>query len=327
MGIDLQHGQESAQRAADLARRVTEVLQKAVVGHESTLQALLVAVLARGHVLLEGVPGTAKTLLVKALAVALGMDFKRVQMTPDLMPSDIVGTNVYEAQSQTFRLRRGPVFTTILLADEVNRAPAKTQSALLEAMQERQVTVDGERHELPANFTVFATQNPVEYEGTYPLPEAQLDRFLFKLLMPYPAAQAEDEMLARVNAGFDADRLAQAGVQPVTTAEELGAVRASLQALGAEPPVLHYIGEVIRATRTNPNVVLGCSPRAAVMLLQASKVLAGLRGRAFVTPDDVKAVAAPTLRHRLILRPEADIEGMTADQVITGVLATVEVPR
>lgn len=327
MGIDLEQGQQSAQRASELARRVTEVLQRAVVGHENTLQALLVAVLARGHVLLEGVPGTAKTLLVKALAIALGMDFKRVQMTPDLMPSDIVGTNVYDAQGQAFRLRRGPVFTTILLADEINRAPAKTQSALLEAMQERQVTVDGERHELCADFTVFATQNPVEYEGTYPLPEAQLDRFLFKLLMPYPSPEAEDQMLSRVNAGFDSDHLAEAGVQPVTSAEELGAVRASLQGLGAEPAVLHYIGEVIRATRTNPNVVLGCSPRAAVMLLQASKVLAGLRGRAFVTPDDVKAVAAPTLRHRLILRPEADIEGMTADQVIAGVLATVQVPR
>lgn len=327
MGIDPEHGHQSAQRAADLARRVTEVLQKAVVGHENTLQALLVAVLARGHVLLEGVPGTAKTLLVKALAIALGVEFKRVQMTPDLMPSDILGTNVYDTHSQTFRLRRGPVFTTILLADEINRAPAKTQSALLEAMQERQVTVDGERHELPANFTVFATQNPVEYEGTYPLPEAQLDRFLFKLLMPYPSVQAEDEMLARVNAGFDPDRLAQAGVHAVTSAEELGAVRASLQHLSAQPPVVHYIGEIIRATRTHPSVVLGCSPRAAVMLLQASKVLAALRGRAFVTPDDVKAVAAPALRHRLILRPEADIEGVTADQVIAGVLATVEVPR
>ena len=327
MGIDLGHGEEAARRAADLAQRVTEVLQKAVVGHEHTLQALLVAVLARGHVLLEGVPGTAKTLLVKALAIALGMEFKRIQLTPDLMPSDILGTNVYDAQTQTFRLRRGPVFTAILLADEINRAPAKTQSALLEAMQERQVTVDGERHELPPDFTVFATQNPVEYEGTYPLPEAQLDRFLFKLVMPYPSAQAEDEMLARVNAGFDADHLEKAGVRAVTDAQELGAVRASLQGLTAQPAVLHYIGEIVRATRTHPSVALGCSPRAAVMLLQASKVLAGLRGRAFVTPDDVKAMAMPALRHRLILRPEADIEGVTADQVIAGVLATVEVPR
>lgn len=321
------HDPFAASRAVDLTGRITATLRKAIVGHETTMQQLLVAVLARGHVLLEGVPGTAKTLLVKALSIALGMEFKRVQMTPDLMPSDILGTNVFDVSSQSFHLRQGPIFTTVLLADEINRAPAKTQSALLEGMQERQVTIDGERHVLSENFTVFATQNPIEYEGTYPLPEAQLDRFLFKLLVPYPEASAEDELLGRYHAGFDADRLAEAGVAAVTDGAELSEVRREIQGLGAEPDLLHYIGEIVRATRDNPNLVLGCSPRAAVMLLQASKVLAGLRGRSFVTPDDVKAVALPALRHRLILRPEADIEGLSPDDVIQGVLATVEVPR
>ncbi len=314
-------------QASDLATRVTGSLSKAIVGHDAVIQQLLVAVLARGHVLLEGVPGTAKTLLVKALSISLGMEFKRAQMTPDLMPSDILGTNVFDLASQTFHFRPGPIFTTILLADEINRAPAKTQSALLEGMQERQVTVDGERHVLPENFTVFATQNPIEYEGTYPLPEAQLDRFTFKLLVPYPESEAEDELLQRYSDGFDADRLEEAGVTAVTSDEELGRVRREIQGIRAEPPVLHYIGEVVRATRTNPNLVLGCSPRAGVMLLQTSKTLAALRGREFLTPDDVKAIALPTLRHRLILRPEADIEGLSPDQVIEGVLATVEVPR
>ena len=314
-------------RAGDLAGRISGALARAVVGHEATIQQLLVAVIARGHVLLEGVPGTAKTLLVKALALALGMEFKRVQMTPDLMPSDILGTNVFDLTSNAFHLRRGPIFTTVLLADEINRAPAKTQSALLEGMQERQVTIDGERHELPQSFTVFATQNPVEYEGTYPLPEAQLDRFLFNLLLPYPDPAAEDELLQRVQDGFDADHLREAGVAPVTDADELAAVRREVQGIMTQPPVLHYIGEIVRATRINPNLVLGCSPRAAVMLLQASKALAALRNRAFVTPDDVKALALPALRHRLILRPEADIEGITPDEIIQAALATVDVPR
>ena len=317
----------AATRAGDLARRISDTLGKAIVGHETTIQQLLVAVLARGHVLLEGVPGTAKTLMVKALAITLGMEFKRVQMTPDLMPSDILGTNVFDLTSNEFHLRPGPIFTTILLADEINRAPAKTQSALLEGMQERQVTIDGERHVLSENFTVFATQNPIEYEGTYPLPEAQLDRFMFKLLVPYPESAAEDELLRRYHEGFDADRLEEAGVGPVTNDEELAEVRREIQSAGAEPAVLHYVGEIVRATRGNPSLVLGCSPRAAVMLLQASKVLAGLRGRGFVTPDDVKAIATPTLRHRMILRPEADIEGLSPDDVIEGVLATVPVPR
>jgi len=248
-------------------------------------------------------------------------------MTPDLMPSDITGTQVFDLAGNRFHFRRGPIFTTVLLADEINRAPAKTQSALLEGMQERQVTVDGQRHELPEDFTVFATQNPIEYEGTYALPEAQLDRFMLKLLVPYPAPEAEDELLQRYNQGFDADRLAEAGVTPVTDDAEIAQVRREIQSVNAEPGLLHYVGEIVRSTRENPNLILGCSPRAAVMLLKASKVLAGLRGRTFVTPDDVKAIALPALRHRLILRPEADIEGLSPDAVLQGVLAGVEVPR
>ena len=314
-------------RAIDLANRVSESLSRAIVGHEATIQQLLVAVLARGHVLLEGVPGTAKTLLVKALALTLGMEFKRVQMTPDLMPSDITGNQVFDLAGNQFHFHPGPIFTTVLLADEINRAPAKTQSALIEGMQERQVTIDGTPHALPENFTVFATQNPIEYEGTYPLPEAQLDRFMLKLLVPYPVPEAEDELLGRYNRGFDSDRLAEAGVAAVTDDAEIAQVRREIQSVNAEPGVLHYIGEIVRNTRENPNLILGCSPRAAIMLLKASKVLAGLRGRGFVTPDDVKAIALPALRHRLILRPEADIEGLSPDAILEGVLAGVEVPR
>jgi len=311
----------------DLARRVGETLSRAVVGHDDIIRDLLVAVLARGHVLLEGVPGTAKTLLVKALSIALGLDFRRVQMTPDLMPSDIVGTNVFDLQAHCFELRKGPIFTSVLLADEINRSPAKTQSALLEGMQERQATVDGVRYPLPADFTVFATQNPVEFEGTYPLPEAQLDRFLFKLIVPYPTAEAEDELLLRYHQGFDADDLQAAGVTQVTSSEEISQARAQARQLAIEPPVLSYIGQIVRATRTDPNLLLGCSPRAAVMLLLASKATAAVRGRAYVTPDDVKAMVAPTLRHRVILRPEADIQGLSADDALGGALSTVQVPR
>ncbi|MBP8953745.1 MAG: MoxR family ATPase [Armatimonadetes bacterium] len=318
---------DAPRQAADLAGRILESVRKAVIGNDAVVQQLLVAILARGHVLLEGVPGTAKTLLVKTLAISLGMEFKRAQMTPDLMPSDILGTSVFELATRTFHFQPGPVFTTVLLADEINRAPAKTQSALLEAMQERQVTVDGERRPLPSDFTVFATQNPVEYEGTYPLPEAQLDRFMLKILVPYLEPQAEDDLLARYNEGFDADRLDEAGVTAVTSADELGAVRREIRGLVAEPGLLHYVGEIVRATRIHPNLVLGCSPRAGVMLLQAAKSLAALRGRTFVTPDDVKDIALPVLRHRVILRPEAEIEGIGADDVIRNVLAAVEVPR
>ncbi|MHB8995846.1 MAG: AAA family ATPase [Armatimonadota bacterium] len=314
-------------KARALAEQVSDMVGKAIVGQQQVIEELLVAVLARGHVLLEGVPGTAKTLLVKALALSLGKEFKRVQLTPDLMPSDIVGTSVFDHATSSFNLRRGPIFTTVLLADEINRAPAKTQSALLEGMQERQVTVDGVSHPLDPDFTVFATQNPVEYEGTYPLPEAQLDRFMLKILVDYPAQGEEVDILKRRHSGFRDDDLPAAGVTAVPAAAELAASRAAALAVTVSDDLFNYVAAITRQTRSNPNLILGCSPRASAMLLDAAKVLAALRGREFLTPDDVKDIAPPTLRHRLILRPEADIEGLSADDVIASVLAAVPVPR
>ncbi len=310
-----------------LADDLTEMMSRALVGQEAVMEQVLVALLCRGHVLIEGVPGVAKTLLVRALSRCLGLEFKRVQMTPDLMPSDIIGTNIFEPGQRIFRLRRGPVFTALLLADEINRAPAKTQAALLEAMQERQVSIDGETHPLDANFTVFATQNPIEYQGTYPLPEAEVDRFLLKVQVDYPSEQEERDLLYRVHQGFSDLDLTAAGLAPVAGAEDLALCRAEIAAITVEEPLLAYIASVVRATRRDPQLLLGCSPRASVMLLQAAKAVAGLRGRAYATPDDVKDIAAPVLRHRLILRAEADIEGVRAEQVIAGVLATVPVPR
>ncbi len=323
----MQHIEQTGVRTGKLADDLIQMLGRVVVGQERVIQELLVALLARGHVLLEGVPGTAKTLLVRALGVCLGMEFKRIQMTPDLMPSDIVGTNVFDLASNTFNLRKGPIFTGLLLADEINRAPAKTQSALLEGMQERQVTIDGITHPLDPNFTVFATQNPIEYEGTYPLPEAQLDRFVLKVIVDYLSEQEEDELLSRYNSGFDAMDLAAAGLAPVATADDLAACRAEILAVNIEDKLLHYVSQITRATRQSPSLVVGCSPRASVMLLQTSKVLAALRGRGYVIPDDVKDMAAPTLRHRVVLRPEADIEGLTPDEIIMTALAAVPVPR
>jgi MoxR-like ATPase len=300
---------------------------KVVVGQEGALSGLVAALLVRGHVLLEGVPGVAKTLLVKAVAAALDLDFKRVQFTPDLMPSDIIGQTIFEQRGSGFRFREGPVFCNLLLADEINRTPPKTQAALLEAMEERQVTVEGDRRPLPEPFLVVATQNPVEYEGTYPLPEAQLDRFLFKLLVPYPSADQEQAILARHDAGLDPHDMTAAGVVPVASAADLAAARAEVDAVRCEPAVQGYIVSLVRATRESPSVSLGVSPRGAVSLLHASKAWAWLGGREFVTPDEVKAVAKATLRHRLQLRPDVELEGGTADGILDGILATVPVPR
>ncbi len=312
-------------RAAMLALR-TEVA-KVVVGQEGTLSGLVAALLVRGHVLLEGVPGTAKTLLVKALAASLDLDTKRVQFTPDLMPSDVIGQVVYEQRDASFRFRQGPVFTNLLLADEINRTPPKTQAALLESMEERQVSIEGITHPLPDPFIVVATQNPVEYEGTYPLPEAQLDRFLFKLQVTYPSRPQEAEMLARHDRGLDPHDIAGAGVRPVANAADLAAGRAAIEALRVEGPVLDYVVSLVRATRESPSVVLGVSPRGATALLHASKAWAWLAGRDYVTPDEVKAVVKPALRHRILLRPELELEGATADGVLDGILASVPVPR
>jgi MoxR-like ATPase len=278
-------------------------------------------------VLLEGVPGTAKTLLVKTLAAALDVEFKRVQFTPDLMPSDVIGQVIFEPREGTFRFREGPVFTNLLLADEINRTPPKTQAALLESMEERQVTIEGAAHPLPEPFIVVATQNPVEYEGTYPLPEAQLDRFLFKLHVGYPTFEQEHEVLARHDRGLDPHDLAAAGIRAVASPADLAAARLRIEQLRIEAPVIAYLVSLVRATRDSPSLSLGASPRGATALLHASKAWAWLAGRDYVTPDEVKAVVKPALRHRIVLRPELELEGATADGVLDGILASVPVPR
>jgi MoxR-like ATPase len=312
-------------RAAVMA--VRHEIAKVVVGQDAVVSGLVAALLVPGHVLLEGVPGVAKTLLARALAASLDLRFTRVQFTPDLMPSDVTGQSIYDHQTTSFRFREGPVFTNVMLADEVNRTPPKTQAALLEAMEERQVTVDGVGRPLPDPFLVLATQNPVEYEGTYPLPEAQLDRFLFKLTVPYPSEAAEREVVSRTDAGLDVHNLTAAGLRPVTNADQLAAARGEVAAIRVDPVVQAYMVALARATREAPSVALGVSPRGTAMLLRAAKAWAWLSGRDFVTPDEVQAVARPTLRHRLKLRPEAELEGVSADGVIEGVLASVPVPR
>jgi MoxR-like ATPase len=304
---------------------VRDEVAKVVVGQDGIVSGVITALLVRGHVLLEGVPGVAKTLLVKALSAALDLQFTRVQFTPDLMPSDVLGQLVYD--NGDFRFREGPVFTNLLLADEINRTPAKTQAALLEAMEERQISIEGDARPLPDPFIVVATQNPVEYEGTYPLPEAQLDRFLFKLQVPYPSADQERDILSRHHQGFDPHDVGGAGVSPVATAADLAAARAEVTRIGVEEPILAYIVELVRATRDSPAVSLGVSPRGATALLHSAKAWAFLAGRTFVTPDEVKAVAKPALRHRLQLRPEVELEGGTADGVLDTILASVPAPR
>ncbi|SFK06785.1 AAA family ATPase [Cellulomonas sp. KH9] len=309
-----------------LAAVRTEVA-RAVVGQDAAVTGLIIALLCRGHVLLEGVPGVAKTLLVRSLSGALSLGTKRVQFTPDLMPGDVTGSLVYDARTAEFSFREGPVFTNLLLADEINRTPPKTQASLLEAMEERQVTVDGVPRALPDPFVVVATQNPVEYEGTYPLPEAQLDRFLLKLLLPLPERADEVEVLARHAAGFDPRDLAAAGLRAVAGAQELDRARAEVARVQVGPEVLGYVVDVCRATRTSPSLSLGVSPRGATALLATSRAWAWLSGRDYVTPDDVQALAHPTLRHRVQLRPEAEIEGVTTESVLDTVLASVPVPR
>ena len=310
----------------DPRRRLVAVrseVSKAVVGQE----AAVIALLAGGHVLLEGVPGVAKTLLVRSLATALDVETKRIQFTPDLMPGDVTGSLIYDSRSAQFSFRAGPVFTNLLLADEVNRTPPKTQSALLEAMEERQVSVDGEPRALPDPFMVIATQNPVEYEGTYPLPEAQLDRFLLKLVLPLPERAQEIEVLSRHASGFDPRNLLSAGLQAVAGAQDLALARTQVSTVGVTPEVLAYAVDLVRATRSMPSVSLGVSPRGATALLAASRAWAWLAGRSFVTPDDIKALALPTLRHRIQLRAEAEMEGITPQSVIESVLRSVPVPR
>jgi MoxR-like ATPase len=313
--------------ATDVARRLQAGLERVVVGNEETVFALLVALLAGGHILLEGVPGTAKTLLVRTLAQLLGVEFRRIAFTPDLMPSDVVGTNVFDPRSATFSLRRGPLFTNLLLADEINRTPPKTQSALLEAMEERQATIDGEAHQLPAPFMVCATQNPIEFEGTYPLPEAQLDRFLVRSRTAYPSALQERALIARAVAGFDARDLAAAGVTAVASAADLLAAQTGVRAVFLSESLQEYIYGIVAASRTDADVSLGASPRAALAVVRAAQAAAAIDERAFATPDDVKSVAPLVLEHRLIVRPEAELEGVDAPAIVRRVLAAVPAPR
>jgi MoxR-like ATPase len=302
-------------------------LRKVVVGQEEVIEQIIVALLAEGHALLEGVPGTAKTLTVKTLSRIIGVGFSRIQFTPDLMPSDITGTNVFNNATSQFTLRRGPIFTDILLADEINRTPPKTQAALLEAMEERQTTIDGDRYSLSPLFTVIATENPIEYEGTYPLPEAQLDRFLLKIIIDYPAREAEQKIVSNWDSGFNARRLESVEIVPLEDPAAIPHCRMEVSNVRTEQGVQNYIVDLVRNTRTHPSVLYGGSPRASVALLLCSKALSALRGRDFVTPDDVRDIARPVLRHRLGLRAEAELDGATPDTVISDILQSVGVPR
>ncbi len=319
-------GTDGNQAREALARLRAEVA-KVVVGQDAIVSGLVIALLCQGHVLLEGVPGVAKTLLVRTLGTALDLSTKRLQFTPDLMPGDVTGSLIFDTRTAAFQFREGPVFTNLLLADEINRTPPKTQAALLEVMEERQVSVEGDPRPLPDPFVVAATQNPIEYEGTYPLPEAQLDRFLLKLSVPLPSRDEELGVLRAHHAGFDPRDLAAAGVRPVAGARDLAAGRAAVQRVGVADAVLAYIVDLCRATRTSPSLELGASPRGATALMATAKAWAWLLGRDYVTPDDVKALARPTLRHRVRLRPEAQLEGVTVDAVLDSVLATVPTPR
>jgi MoxR-like ATPase len=311
----------------DLGRRLQEALSAAIVGEEEIGYGLIVALLTRGHVLIEGVPGTGKTLAVRAFAAALGLEFRRIQFTPDLMPADVVGTTVFNPQNATFSIRNGPIYAHVVLADEINRTPPKTQAALLEAMEEGRVTIDGNPVALPQPFMVCATQNPIEYEGTYPLPEAQLDRFMVKVRSTYPGEAQELELLGRVASGFDARQLELSGITMVTNANEVLGAQTAVREVHSAEDVRAYVYRLIAATRSHPRLALGASPRAGVSLLLASQAAAALDDRAFVTPDDVKDVAPYVIPHRLIVQPEAEIEGATAAAILNDVLASVPVPR
>lgn len=313
--------------ARDALLAVRAEVAKAVVGQDAAVTGIIIALLSRGHILLEGVPGVAKTLLVRSVAAALAVETTRVQFTPDLMPGDITGSLIFDQHTSSFSFREGPVFTNLLLADEINRTPPKTQAALLEAMEERQVSIDGQPRPLPVPFLVAATQNPVEYEGTYPLPEAQLDRFLLKVVLPVPPRGEEIEILGRHARGFDPKNLAGAGISAVAGPADLAAGAAAVRQVGISPEVAGYIVDIARATRQSPSLSLGVSPRGATALLATSRAWAWMSGRTFVTPDDVKALAHATLAHRVTLRPEAELEGVNVASVLATAIGSVPVPR
>jgi MoxR-like ATPase len=322
-----QLGADEAERAAAAAHAVVEQLGRVVLGQDEAVRDVVAALVARGHVLLEGVPGTAKTLMVRTLSQVLRLEFRRIQFTPDLMPSDITGVNLLSGPAGTFTFRPGPIFGDLVLGDEINRAPAKTQAALLEAMQERRVTVDGVSHELPESFTVLATQNPIEFEGTYPLPEAELDRFLVKVVLDYPAENIEQGILHRVLGGFEADAPESYGVDAVADAGGLAELRDACRRVRVEPSLVAYVAAIVRATRSAPVLTLGASPRGSVALLKMAQAAALLEGRPYVVPDDVKALAPAVLRHRVTVAPELELEGVAPDTALRGIIEKIEAPR
>ena len=310
-----------------LSDRISAEISKVIMGQQEAVTLSLVGLLARGHVLMEGVPGLAKTLLAKTLAYILRAEFTRIQFTPDLMPADILGTNIFDLESRTFHLRKGPVFTEVLLADEINRAPPKTQSALLEAMEERQVSIDGKTHGLSESFMVVATQNPIEQEGTYPLPEAQLDRFLMKIILDYPSAEQERNLLGRYGKSVEVHDLEKVGLARLSSENGVARFRQWIEKVQMEEGIVAYVQRLLEGTRRSPHIYLGASPRGGIALLRTSRCLAAIQGRDFITPDDIKQMTLPVLRHRVILRPEAELEGLTPDRVLTQILESIEVPR
>jgi MoxR-like ATPase len=308
-------------------KKINEELKKVIVEQEELIEQSLISLLSGGHVLLEGVPGLAKTLMVRALAKTLSLDFKRIQFTPDLMPSDITGTRIFNLQTREFDLKKGPIFTNFILADEINRTPPKTQAGLLEAMSENTVSIDGEMHALPSPYMVFATQNPLEYEGTYPLPEALVDRFLMKIIIDYPSAFAEKEVLKRHHEGFSSYDLDKCGIQTVCSAEDILRAREQVEKVKVEEALLEYIVNIVLETRSNPTIEIGSSPRGSIALLQCAKACAHYNGRDYVIPEDIKKMTIPTLRHRVTLRPELELEGVKSEQVLRDILLKIKVPR
>jgi len=316
-----------AEEVKKVMNRIYSEISKVVTGQEESVTLLLVGLLARGHILMEGVPGLGKTLLSKTLAYILNAEFTRIQFTPDLMPADILGTQIYDLNTRTFRLRKGPIFSEILLADEINRTPPKTQAALLEAMEERQITIDGKTMTLPESFLVIATQNPIEQEGTYPLPEAQLDRFLMKILLNYPTPEDELKILSRYGQFVEHHGLEEMGLARFTSRDWLPGLRKKIRQVQVEKGLVEYVQKLLDHSRRSPLLYLGASPRGGIALLKTSRCLAALEGRDFITPDDIKRMSLPVLRHRVILRPEAELEGLTPDRVLSRILEAIPVPR